>query len=179
MTDRWLKGLEIVAVSCSLLYTILYIRGNPWCWSFAFSGSVIFAYLCFAKRIFAESGLHLFYLLMAGYGYANMDSEWTKQVWSWEQHVLLIVSGTVLSVFIYFMLIRLTSGMLPLTDSFTTAFSLVATWAMVNYVHENYLYWIVIDAVSVYLYWKRDLQFGAALFAVYTALVTGAYFELI
>jgi nicotinamide mononucleotide transporter len=152
--------------------------GNPWCWMFALAGSGIFVYLCFTTRIYAESALHVFYVLMAIYGYLHMDSDWTRQEWNWGQHMLLILIGAILSVALYYVLTRFTSAMLPLTDAFTTAFSLVATWAMVNYVHENYLYWIVIDAVSVYLYWKRHLYFGAALYAVYCVLVTCAYFEL-
>lgn len=74
---------------------------------------------------------------------------------------------------------KFTKTKLALEDSFTTVFSLIATWVMVNYVHENYLYWIVIDAVSVHLYWKRKLYFGSALFVVYTVLVTLGYFRLI
>ena len=65
---------------------------------------------------------------------------------------------------------------MPLEDSFTTVFSIIATLVMVNYVHENYLYWMVIDAVSVHLYWKRELYFGSLLYVVYTALVTAGYF---
>ncbi|HCQ15591.1 MAG TPA: hypothetical protein DIU20_04980, partial [Cryomorphaceae bacterium] len=35
---------------------------------------------------------------------------------------------------------------------------------------ENWLYWIVIDAVSIYLYVKRGLYFTAGLFVLYTFL---------
>jgi nicotinamide mononucleotide transporter len=46
-------------------------------------------------------------------------------------------------------------------------------------VHENWLYWIVIDTVSIYLYAKRGLKLGSVLFALYLLLALDGYFEAI
>lgn len=172
-TDRI---LEVVAVICSFLYTFLYIKGSAWCWLFAFIGSALFTYLCYARKILAESFLQFFYVLMAVYGYLTMESEWQTNVWSWQSHAIWLGIGTIGMFLTAFALKKFTKTKMPLEDSFTTVFSLIATWVMVNYVHENYLYWIVIDAVSVHLYWKRKLYFGSALFVAYTILVTAGYF---
>ena len=172
-TDRI---IEAVAVISSFLYTFLYIKGNVWCWLFAFIGAVLFAYLCYARKIFAESFLQLFYVVMAVYGYINMEAEWQTNVWSWQTHALWIAVGTVGMFTSAFILQKFTTTKMPIEDSFTTVFSLIATWVMVNYVHENYLYWMVIDVVSIHLYWKRKLYFGSALFVAYTILVTAGYF---
>ena len=40
---------------------------------------------------------------------------------------------------------------------------------------ENWIYWIVIDIVSVYLYFSRDLQLTAGLFAAYTIVAVFGY----
>jgi nicotinamide mononucleotide transporter len=50
---------------------------------------------------------------------------------------------------------------------------------MINLVHENWLYWIVIDTVSIYLYAKRGLKLGSVLFALYLLLALDGYFEAI
>jgi len=170
------KLAEIIAVAFSFLYTFLYIKGNPWCWAFAFVGSAIFVVLCFKKKLLAESALQVFYVLMAIYGFATMGQTWQANTWDWGEHLMLIGLGAILMFSMAYLLKKFTSAVLPLEDSFTTAFSLVATWVMVNYVPENYLYWIVIDAVSVHLYWKREMYFGSALYVVYTLMVTAAYF---
>ncbi|MBI1286672.1 MAG: nicotinamide riboside transporter PnuC [Flavobacteriales bacterium] len=173
-TDRI---VEAVAVIASFLYTFLYIKESAWCWPFAFIGSALFTYLCYARRILAESFLQFFYVLMAVYGYMTMGNQWQANVWSWQSHLIWIAIGTVGMFISAFLLKRFTTAQMPLEDSFTTVFSLIATWIMVNYVHENYLYWIVIDLVSVHLYWKRKLYFGSALFVAYTILVTAGYFR--
>lgn len=168
--------LEALAVISSFLYTFLYIQGIEWCWFFAFVGAALFTFLCFRKKLLAESFLQAFYVAMAVYGYLNMDAEWTMTTWSWQSHLVLIGIGSVGMLLSYFGLKKFSDAKLPLEDSFTTVFSLIATCVMVNYVHENYLYWIVIDAVSVHLYWKRELYFGSMLYVAYTALVTAGYF---
>lgn len=115
-------------------------------------------------------------MAMAVYGYLTMEGEWQSNVWNWQLHAKWIATGVLGTLISAFSLLKFTDTKMPLEDSFTTVFSLIATWVMVNYVHENYLYWIVIDAVSVHLYWKRKLYFGAILFAIYTGMVTAGYF---
>lgn len=113
---------------------------------------------------------------MAVYGYVNMDSEWKNNTWNWQTHAIWLIFGIIGMLVLTLILKKFTKAKMPLEDSFTTVFSLVATWVMVNYVHENYLYWMVIDLVSIHLYWKRKLYFGSALFVAYTILVTAGYF---
>ena len=171
--DRILEGLAVLS---SFLYTFLYIKGEPLCWLFAFVGAAIFTVLCWKKEIIAESFLQLFYVGMAVYGYLNMDDIWELKQWPLTKHLSLTSIGFVGMLCSYFVLKRFTKSYMPLEDSFTTVFSIVATWVMVNYVHENYLSWMVIDVVSVHLYYKRGMYFGAILFAIYTVMVTAGYF---
>ena len=41
---------------------------------------------------------------------------------------------------------------------------------------ENWLYWIVIDVVSIYLYFNRDLHLTSLLFMLYTIIAIFGYF---
>ena len=65
----------------------------------------------------------------------------------------------------------------PIIDSFTAIFSLFATYMVTKKILENWIYWIVIDIVSVYLYFSRDLQLTAGLFAAYTIIALFGYFS--
>ncbi len=42
---------------------------------------------------------------------------------------------------------------------------------------ENWLYWIVIDGVSVFLYLDRGMYLTAALFVAYVVIVVFGYFN--
>jgi nicotinamide mononucleotide transporter len=91
-------------------------------------------------------------------------------VWSWRRHaaVIAIVLGT--SALLAGFLAR-TSQVMPFVDSFTTVAAVVTTYMVARKVLENWIYWFVIDSVSIFMYSARDLWLYAALFVVYLVLV--------
>jgi nicotinamide mononucleotide transporter len=91
----------------------------------------------------------------------------------------MILAGIAVTFLAGWLMKNHTSAKLPYWDAFTTAFALIATWIMVNYIHENWLYWIVIDAVSIWLYAKRKMFIGSALFVLYLLMAIDGYFEQI
>lgn len=170
------KWLEIVAVLSSLLYTVLFSYGYILCWLFALISASSFLLLCYQKKIYAELALQVFYLSMAVYGYFNWgESLVSKDPLPLSSHGLIILASAILIFLLGIGLKRLTDAKLPFLDSFTTVSSIIATLLMVNFYPENWLYFIVINAVSIYLYIKRDLALGALLFALYTALSLNGY----
>ena len=175
---RFEQILEIAAVVFSLLYTILYLEENFWCFLFGGLGATLFTYLCWIRKIYAESFLQLFYIAFAIYGYLNVGAEWSAAAWPWSMHLPFLGGGAVLMAVIGMYLSKGTESKMPYLDAFTTVFSLIATYIMVSFVHENWLYWIIIDAVSIYLYYKRKLYFGSILFFIYFLLSIKGYFEL-
>ena len=60
-----------------------------------------------------------------------------------------------------------TISKMPYVDSFTTVFSLGATWLMIINIPDSWYYWLAINAVSTVLYYKRGLKFGAILYFIY------------
>ena len=59
----------------------------------------------------------------------------------------------------------------PFLDAFTTVAAIMATYMVACKVLENWLYWFIIDSVSIYLYLSRDLYLTALLFFVYLFLI--------
>lgn len=171
-------ALEIAATLLSLGYTWLYLRGVfPGCYLAAFIGSLLFAVLCYRKQLLAETGLHVFYVAMAVYGALGLDGFAPRSI-ALEHHLVYIASACAATLALAFYLRAKTRAKLPLLDAFTTVFSVVATWLMVTYVHENWLYWMVINSVSFGLYAARKMYIGALLFIVYLAMAIDGYFIL-
>ena len=73
------------------------------------------------------------------------------------------------------LLTRFTDAALPLLDSFTTWGSILTTWMVTRKILENWLYWLVIDSVSIYLYLDRGLHLTAMLFVAYLVIVVFGY----
>jgi nicotinamide mononucleotide transporter len=177
-SGKAIKSIEIIAVISSLLYTWLYLHSNPVCWYFAFLGAFLFLLLCIKKNILAEAFLQFFYMVMAVYGFVNSNIVWQEHLWPLERHLLILLFSIIGVVISFFYLRSRTSSVLPLTDSFTTIFAISGTGLMVNMVHINWLYWIAVDAVSIYLYYNRGMKYAALLFVVYLAMALDGYFRL-
>lgn len=169
--------LEAVAVAASLAFTLLYLRGAiPLAWVPALFGSLLFTLLCWRRQIYAESALHLFYVAMALYGFFTTAPDWQVVHWSLALQLPWLLSGAVLSLIVGGALRHYTNAHLPWLDAFTTVFSVIATWLMAHYVHEAWLYWIVIDTAAIALYAARKLYLGAGLFVVYLLMAIDGYF---
>ena len=172
--------IETAAVLLSIIYVILAAKQNIWCWAFAAISVILYIYICFTSELFAETILQFFYLGMAGYGYYN----WNRSIqgleiaeWGARKHLLVILFGAIASFLVGFYFTTYTNAKMPIVDSFTTVFAVIATYMMTKKVLENWLYWIVIDTVSIYLYFSRDLHLTSLLFIVYTLIAIFGYFS--
>lgn len=170
--------LELVATILSLLYTLLYSQGKPMAFLFGFLGSALFVNICFRKKIFAEAALYIFYVGMAVWGYLNQDGGWEIIHKPLSFHLKVIPLAVILMVLTALFLKKKTNGQTVWLDAFTTSFSILATFLMIFFIHENWLYWIVINAVTIFLYLKRQLYFGALLFLFYLLIAVNGYFEI-
>ena len=94
-------------------------------------------------------------------------------------HVLILFVGIIFTLVLGYILTIHTQAKLPLLDSFTTVFSIIATFMVIKKILENWLYFIAIDLVSIYLYNNRDLQQTAMLFALYTIIACIGYYNWI
>lgn len=175
-----MSALEIIAVTTSLLYVYLAAKESIWCWLSAAISVTLYIYICYTAQLYPETGLQVFYLFMAGYGYWQWNkpkAETTINRWGVQQHLLYISLGIAFSIFLGQWFSKNTDAAMPMIDSFTTVFSVIATFMVTKKVLENWLYWVVIDAVSIYLYYQRDLQLTAGLFAVYTVFAIYGYYK--
>ena len=172
--------IESVAVFFSILYVILALKESIWCWGAAAISVTLYIYICYTAQLYPETGLQVFYLLMAFYGHYQWnknDSTLQIQQWTTTKHLLILLLGALLTFLLGFYFTIYTNAAMPLVDSFTTVFSVFATYMVTKKVLGNWLYWIVIDAVSVYLYFSRDLHLTSLLFIVYTVIAIFGYFS--
>lgn len=174
---------EVIAVILGIAYLVLAMRQNILCWYAAFGSTAIFSWLFWDVSLVMESGLNVYYLIMAIYGWwvwrGNSQQE-TKTVtiktWSISRHALVIVGIVLMSLATGYGLEKNTSAALPYLDSFTTWGAVITTYMVAQKVLENWLYWLVIDTVAIYLYIDRELYLTALLMAIYVVLAVLGWF---
>jgi nicotinamide mononucleotide transporter len=171
------SGIELLAVVMAVLYLLLAIRENIWCWFCAAVSTAVYVYLFSEARLYMESALNVFYFAMAVYGWqvwrrgAGRDGQLAVSTWPLTMHAIAIAliiaasaaSGTLLSVH--------TDAAYPYVDSLTTWGAIWATFLVARKVLENWWYWLAIDIASVFIYWARDLQLTSLLFVMYVFMI--------
>ncbi len=171
-----LSIVEAIAVVAAVLYLVLAIRRNIWCWLFAGISTAIYVVLFVGARLYMESMLNVFYFAMAIYGWyfwytgSGMPAPPIIR-WPVRRHAIAIVAIVVLSVLFGYLLERHTDAVFPYIDSLTTFAAIWATFLVARKVLENWWYWLVIDSVSIVIYWTRELPLTALLFAVYVVMI--------
>lgn len=170
--------IEVLAVVLNLLFTFFYLRFNPVCYLFGIAGPIAFIYLCAVKKLYAEIVLQIVYIGLALYGWLTLGQSWPSDSWNANTHLLFIGGGVAATFISGNVLKKYTNAQLPFLDSTTTVFGIIAAWAMVNYVHENWLYFIAINMLSIILYSKRKMYLGSAMFTLYLVMAIDGYFQL-
>lgn len=176
-----LSGLELVAVLLAIAYLVLAIRQNIWCWVCAAISTGIYISLFLDARLYMESVLNAFYLAMAVYGWVNWRRGGERSDalpvirWPLTLHrtaLLAILAGSLVTGW---SLSHWTDAAYPYVDSMTTFGAIWATFLVARKVLENWWYWLVIDAASIFIYWDRGLELTAILFFIYVCMIPVGY----
>ena len=166
---------EWLAVLSGILYVIFISFKNPIAWFFAILNSILYIYLCFISQLYIETGLQFFYVIMAIYGWIIWTNKRISSAdkiirWPINYHLLNFgISGTS-ALILGFIFDNFTNQAYPYADAFTGVFSLAATFMVTKKVLENWIYWILIDTICIFLFAARDLYLSAVLFFIYTLI---------
>jgi len=173
---------EAIAMVLAIAYLLLAIKQNLWSWVAAFFSTLIYSIIFFDVSLLMDSALNVYYLLMAIYGWYSWkyggklqekELEVTTYGLSTNIKAIIILSG--ISIVLGYIMSNYTNADFAYIDSFTTVFAIFSTYMLAKKVLENWIYWIVIDAISIYIYIQKGLDLTAILFAIYTFLAFVAY----
>ena len=169
--------VELIAVILAILYLLLAVRQNILCWPAGIISSILYFFIMKSAGLYMEAYLQIFYVFMGFYGWSQWKKEpinkdnFVVHTWSKLNHffalsiilMLSFLSGTLLSSF--------TDSAVPFLDAFVTWGAVVATYMVAKKLLENWLYWLVIDSISILLFISRDLWLTACLFGVYIVII--------
>jgi nicotinamide mononucleotide transporter len=173
---------EAIAAALGLAYLLLAVRRNLLCWFCAFASTAIYLVLFARAALYMQSLLQVFYLAMAVYGFLDWRRGRTEsgdvliRSWTLKEHVAAAVLVVVATAVSGILLARTTDAAAPYLDSFITWGSVVTTWMVARRVIENWLYWIVVDGVAIWLYVEQGMLATALLFVIYLGVVVHGYF---
>jgi nicotinamide mononucleotide transporter len=167
---------EFLAAALAVVYLLLAIRQRLECWIAAFVSSCLYVWVLFGARLYMESVLNAFYAGMAVYGFwqwqqGRAGAALAVSRWPIARHAAGFVGVAALSAISWYFLRRFTPAAWPFMDSMVTWSSVFATFLVARKVYENWHWWLVIDSVSLCLYFSRHLYLTVLLFGLYLVLI--------
>ena len=180
ITENW---LEIVGTIIGFIYLWQEVKASIWLWLTGIVMPAIYTVVFYKSGLYADFGIQIYYIVAAIYGFLfwkfgkkNQDGDQLRIVHTTaKQAAVLCAITAVLFLPIYWILTTYTDSNVPFFDSTTTAMSIVALWMLAKKHVEQWVAWIIIDALSSGLYFYKGIYFTAVLYAVYTVVAVYGY----
>lgn len=174
---------EILASLCGLLNIYFAVRASIWNWFFGILTVSIYLFIFFQTKLYADMALQLIYFILQIYGlyqwrYVNAtDNALIIYKTPILSYINLLIAFLSLFGGIIYILKYHTDSQMVFLDAFTTALSLVAQWMMIKKWLENWLVWIVVNFISVGMYFSKNLYFTSGLYTILIILSVIGYFQ--
>jgi nicotinamide mononucleotide transporter len=176
--------LEWFGVFTGILCVWLAAKNNIYNWPIAVVSVVIYIFIFFESKLYADMGLQFYFLIMNFYGWYywsknknNKQAESPVSLITKKEIMLSIAGVVVFTAVLGFLLHKNTDASFPFVDSFCTACSLIAQIFLARKVLQNWLIWIFVDIIYVGVYVSKDLYATAFMYALYVYIASVGYFD--
>jgi nicotinamide mononucleotide transporter len=184
-----LSYVELIATALGLLAVYWASKANIWTWPASVINVTTLFILLYQFQLYADMLLQIYFLLVTFYGWYY----WRKP--KVEQQITNVSKGEILIYAVVFIVGTLGIGKFmsglhlqfptyftepaafPYGDAFTTTGSVIAMILLSRKQIENWLVWIVVDIVSIILYYQKGILFLAAEFGIFMIICIFGYYN--
>ena len=154
--------LEWIAVSFGVTEVLLARKNNVLLYPAGIIGILCSGFLLIDAKLYAETLLHAYYLIMSIYGWAmwkNRSKSGASQIsrsTAKEQKITwaIAVGGW---AFLYFMLTNFTDSDVPVVDAFVSSTAWAGMWLLAKRKLENWIWLNVSNIIAIPLLFHKDL----------------------
>ena len=176
------SSLSLVAAVTGMMYTMLAGRGRISCYAFGLVNAPLYAYLSWRWGYYGDMALNLYYFVMMFPGIVcwrkNMDAQDAGSIvrtrLSGRERVVWSVA-IVVGVAVLWGILRAVGGNRPLCDAFTNLFSIAAIVLTVKRCIEQWVLWLAVDAIEMFMWWHTGAESMAILAMWALFFVDGCY----
>jgi nicotinamide mononucleotide transporter len=174
---------EIMGTITGLVCVALTVRAHVLCWPIGIVSCIAFAKLFFDIKLYADAILQVFFITTSVWGWwgwhkgGNQQTELPiSRLTRAESAKTMVITGTSILA-IGWMFRSYTDAHLPFWDSTISGLSVAAQILLVRKKIENWILWIVVDVLSIGVYFYKQVYLTSALYAVFLVLATQGLFE--
>jgi len=151
-------------------------------WPVGIVSVLLYVILFYQIRLYSDTLEQVYYLGTSIYGWWVWDkspkdngqivdvkySSWKSViVWMSATALVSVIFGLLMSrIHILLPAIFPEAASFPYLDALTTIMSFSATWLMIQKKTESWVYWIIVDAIGIWLYLVKDVRFISLLYVI-------------
>lgn len=184
---HWGKVAEVAGLVIGLAYLYWEYRADWKVWVAGLIMPALSLLVYWRAGLYADFAIDIYYLLAAIYGFwcwcrgsrgAQADqpslpiTRTPRHMWARLAVVLVLVYALIAWVLLTF-----TDSTVPYWDALNTSLSIIGMWMLARKWVEQWLVWMLVDAVSTALYIYKEIPFYAVLYAIYTVIAWFGYQE--
>src|SRR6187551_4046978 len=168
--------VEWIAAALGVINISLLIFRSVWNFPFGIAMVVLYIFVFFEERLYAEAGLQVFFILAQLWGWwlwlkvGGEDNRVPVRWLDWLSRGVWIMVTAAVSVNLGWVMHQFTNAALPYADSAIAGASVAAQILLAYRRIENWLIWIAIDVVAIALYIDRGLYPTAGLYGGFLVL---------
>jgi nicotinamide mononucleotide transporter len=189
MVDQILTSLQQVTLvewvgTIFGLLTVWYsVKANILCWPTGMISVAAYAILFFNIKLYADTLLQIFFFIVSIIGWW----QWSKRDKN-DQTLPVTILSNLNRVLIFFLMIvcivssgylfsRFTDAHIPFWDSTVTGMSVTAQLLLIRKKFENWILWIIVDVLSIGIYFYKEVYLTSFLYLVFLGMATKGFFE--
>ncbi|ABN53976.1 MAG TPA: nicotinamide riboside transporter PnuC [Hungateiclostridium thermocellum] len=168
----------IMAIS-GVICVVLTGKGKLSSYVFGMVNTLLYAYIAYGAKYYGDVMLNLlYYAPMNVVGWVMWNKHMSVETKEVEKkrmknsEIIVVFLGSALGIFLYGLILKKIGGSLPFVDALTTVLSIVAQILCVKRYMEQWVLWIIIDVVSVYMWAMAFVNGGES---VATLIMWGIY----
>lgn len=175
--------LEVIAVVFGIASVWFAKKANILVYPTGIVSVLIYLYICFFAGLYADMGINFVYFVMSIYGWVV----WTQKKGGQDKrpvstcnlkyHMVNIAMFLFFFIALTYVLKNYTDSTVPVWDSLTTAIFIVGMYLMALKKIENWIVWIIGDAISIPLYFHKGLILTSMQFTIFLVLAVLGYIE--
>jgi len=168
--------VEWIAAALGVINISLLIFRSVWNFPFGIAMVALYIFVFFEKRLYAEAGLQVFFILAQLWGWwlwikvGGEDDRVPVRWLDWLSRGVWVMVTAAVSVNLGWAMHSFTNAALPYADAAIAGASVAAQILLAYRRIENWVLWIVIDVAAVALYIDRGLYPTAGLYGGFLVL---------
>ena len=155
-------------------------RNHVLTWPFAIVSCILFTQLFMDSKLYAEAVLQVFFIATSAWGWWHWSAQKHKPAapmvsTTWPTALVLVAAASLAGGLYALGLQRFTDASSPFWDSQILTLSMLAQWWLMRRNIACWGLWLVVNTISVPLYFSRELHVSGAFYAAYWVLAIVSY----